>query len=72
MRESNAEIIIKLCFVAVIVAIAAVPIVTHIIWCIQMADTTGSAIALMIAGMMVAPVGWVHGMSILLGFGGWI
>ena len=49
-----------------------VPLGTHVVWCIQMADVTGSAIALLIAGLVLFPVGWVHGVSVLLGFGGWV
>ena len=48
------------------------PLVVHIVWCIQMAALTGSAIALLVAGLLIPPLGWVHGMSVLLGFGGWV
>lgn len=54
----------------VIVAVLA-PYVTHIVWCIQKADETGSAIALLIVGVVAAPVGWIHGVCIWFGFG-WI
>ena len=51
------------------------PLVIHVWWCIQLA--TGYAdywipLVLLIGGLIVPPVGWVHGMSILLGFGGWL
>ena len=58
-------------FLLVIVA-SAVPMGFHVVWCIQMAAENGSAIALLVAGLLIAPVGWAHGMSILLGFGGWV
>ena len=48
------------------------PLIVHIVWCIQMAAETGSAIALLIVGLLFFPVGWIHGMSIILGFGGWL
>ena len=52
--------------------VGLVPLSIHVVWCIQMAAETGSAIALLIVGLLLFPVGWVHGMSILLGFGGWL
>jgi len=42
--------------------------VTHIIFCIQAAAYTGSAIALLIVGLVIFPVGVVHGIAIWLGF----
>lgn len=45
------------------------PIITHVVWCIQTADETGSAIALLIVGLPFPPLGWVHGVSIILGYG---
>ncbi len=48
------------------------PLIVHIVWCIQTASETGSAIALLIVGLLFFPVGWIHGMSIILGFGGWL
>ncbi len=58
---------------AVAVAISAVfgPYITHIVWCIDKASETGSAIALLIVGIVIAPVGWLHGVCVLLGFG-WV
>ena len=44
------------------------PFITHIVWCINAASETGSAIALLIVGIIIPPVGWVHGLSIWLGF----
>ena len=48
------------------------PLGTHIVWCIQRADETMSALALLVVGLFMFPVGWVHGMSVLLGMGGWV
>lgn len=45
---------------------AFVPLIAHVVWCVAV-----SAWVLMVAGVLVTPVGWVHGLSILLGFGGW-
>ena len=53
-------------------AVAFVPMVKHILWCIEAAAETGSAIALLVVGLIIPPVGWVHGVSLLLGFGGWV
>lgn len=44
------------------------PILTHLIWCIDKASETGSAIALLIAGLVIPPIGWLHGVSLWLGF----
>ena len=55
-----------------LVAVAIIPMITHIVWCIQMASETGSAIALLIVGLLLYPVGWIHGVCLILGFGGWI
>lgn len=52
--------------------IAIGPLVQHVVWCINQADQTGSAIALLIVGLIIAPVGWLHGVSVLFGLGGWI
>jgi hypothetical protein len=54
----------------IIAAIAAlfVPYIYHIVWCINAASETGSAIALLIVGIVVAPVGWVHGVSLFMGY----
>jgi len=52
-----------------IIALALIPFGAHIVWCIQMADKTGSAIALLIVGVIFAPLGWIHGVSVLLGYG---
>ena len=49
------------------------PLIIHVVWCVQLASEYSenwNALVLLVAGVIVAPVGWVHGMSILLGFGG--
>ncbi len=49
-------------------AIFIVPFGNHIVWCIQAADQTGSAIALLLVGMFFFPIGWLHGVSLFLGY----
>ncbi len=49
-----------------------VPYIEHIVWCINKADETGSAIALLVVGVVIFPVGWLHGLSLILGMGGWL
>ena len=43
------------------------PMINHIVWCIDKASETGSAIALLIVGVVIPPVGWVHGVSLFFG-----
>lgn len=40
-------------------AVAFVLMVKHILWCIETAAETGSAIALLVVGLIIPPVGWV-------------
>ena len=70
-NEDNMPWLIVICIILFLVA-GAGPLIVHIVWCIQMAAETGSAIALLIVGLLFFPVGWIHGMSIMLGFGGWL
>ena len=70
-NEDNAGWVIAL-FVLLAAVVGFGPLIIDVVWCIQMAAETGSAIALLIVGLLVFPVGWVHGVSILLGFGGWV
>ena len=56
----------------VMTLVVFLPLIQHVIWCIGKADETGSAIALLIAGLVFFPVGWVHGMAVIFGFGGWV
>jgi len=44
------------------------PFITHIVWGINAAAETGSAIALLIVGVLIPPVGWIHGIALWLGF----
>lgn len=44
------------------------PYIKHIIWCIEKAEETGSAIALLIVGLFIFPIGWLHGVSLMLGY----
>ena len=46
------------------------PLPVLISWCIESADETGSAIALLIVGLVFFPVGWILGVSVIPGFGG--
>lgn len=46
----------------------AIPYINHIIWCVEAAAHTGSAIALLIIGIVFFPIGWLHGVSLFLGF----
>ena len=45
--------------------------ITHIVFCIKAAAWTGSAIALLIVGIAIFPVGIIHGISIWFG-AGWL
>ena len=51
----------------VLVVAIAVPLIHHIVWCISAASESGSAIALLIAGLIIPPVGWGHGVSLFFG-----
>ena len=42
--------------------------VTHIVWLVSAAELTGSAIALLIVGIFIAPVGVIHGVALWLGY----
>lgn len=44
------------------------PIINHVVWCIGEADRTGSAIALLIVGLVITPISWIHGVCLWLGF----
>lgn len=44
------------------------PIINHVVWCINAAAETGSAIALLIIGLVFPPLGWVHGVALWLGY----
>ena len=56
-------------FLIMLVPLAA--LLTHIIFCIKTAAVTGSAIALLIVGLAIFPIGIFHGVSLWLGFA-WI
>ncbi len=62
-------------FIPLMVALFAAsvgPLVAHVLWCIDMATETWQALVLLVAGLALPPVGWVHGVSVLIGFGGWL
>ncbi len=50
------------------ISIVFAPLINHIVWCINAASETGSAIALLIVGILIPPVGWVHGVALWLGY----
>ena len=53
------------------IAFMLIPIaalITHVVFCIKAAAYTGSAIALLIVGIAVFPVGVLHGIALWLGF----
>jgi hypothetical protein len=56
---------------ALAIAALLVGYVYHIIWCIDAAAESGSAIALLVVGVVLPPVGAVHGICAMLGWG-WI
>ena len=51
-----------------IAIIAIVPVVKHIIWCIQAAADSMQPVALLVAGLIIPPLGWLHGVSLFLGY----
>ena len=61
-----------LSFALVLAAAGLVPIGWHVLWCIEAAAQGWQSLALLVAGLAIPPLGWVHGMSLLLGFGGWL
>ena len=48
------------------------PIGWHAYWCIEQAAHSMQPVALLVAGLAFPPLGWAHGMSLLLGYGGWL
>jgi nucleoside permease NupC len=48
--------------------VAVAPIINHIVWCVDKASETGSAIALLIVGLVITPVSWVHGVCLFFGY----
>ncbi|KKM21701.1 hypothetical protein LCGC14_1632740 [marine sediment metagenome] len=44
------------------------PLIYHVVWSINAAAETGSAIALLIVGLLFPPLGWLHGVALLLGY----
>ncbi|MCY3626276.1 MAG: hypothetical protein OXG88_01360 [Gammaproteobacteria bacterium] len=71
LREIGLILALGLIFVT-LALVALAPMIRHILWCIGAAADSGSAIALLIVGLIIPPIGWIHGVSLLLGFGGWI
>ena len=48
------------------------PIGWHAFWCVERVEQGLQFFALLFAGLAFTPLGWIHGMSVLLGFGGWL
>lgn len=48
------------------------PIGWHAFRCVERVEQGLQVFALPFAGLASPPLGWVHGMSLLLGFGGWL
>ena len=64
-----------LAFLAAALALAVaglVPLGWHVLWCIEKAAEGWQSLALLVAGLAIPPLGWAHGMSLLLGFGEWL
>ena len=53
-------------------AASLIPIGWHVWWCVEKAAQDWQPVALLVAGLAIPPLGWAHGMSLLLGFGGWL
>ena len=43
------------------------PLINHILYCINAASQNGSAIAMLIVGLIIPPVGWLHGVALWMG-----
>lgn len=43
-------------------------LINHIVWCINAASETGSAIAMLIVGLLIPPIGVVHGWALWFGY----
>ena len=56
----------------VMAAAGLIPLAWHVLWCIEKAAEGWQSLALLVAGLAIPPLGWAHGMSLLLGFGGWL
>ena len=52
----------------VLIGISLGPFIKHILWCLERADESMAAIALLIIGLFFFPIGWLHGVSLFLGF----
>ena len=55
----------------VMAAAGLIPLAWHVLWCIERSESM-QYILLLGAGVIVPALGWAHGMSLLLGFGGWL
>lgn len=66
--ESTTNVLFTICFALMLFG----PLVAHVVWCVEAAERTGSAVALLIVGLAMFPIGWIHGFSVLIGIGGWV
>ena len=69
-NNDSAHITAVLIFL-IFVSTSLAAFVTHVVWSINAAAETGSAIALLIIGVFIPPVGVVHGVAIWFGYS-WI
>ena len=66
--KAAAEALGTLLAAGLVIAVTFGPWIVHIVWCIRAAAETGSAIALLLVGLVIPPIGWIHGVCLLLGF----
>ena len=55
----------------IMAATGLIPLARHVLWCIGHSESM-QHILLLGAGVIVPALGWAQGMSLLLGFGGWL
>ena len=70
-RLSNRPFAVVFIAGPVMAAAGLIPIARHVLWCIGHSESM-QHLLLLGAGVIVPPLGWAHGMSLLLGFGGWL
>lgn len=56
--------------VCLAVFIAVVPFIAHMAWAVGLPCTTWLSMTILIGGIVVFPLGWLHGTVVILGFGG--
>ena len=68
---SNFPLPVSLIVGPIMAAAGLIPLARHVLWCIGHSESM-QHILLLGAGVIVPALGWAHGMSLLLGFGGWL